>query len=434
MSALAVMERLLTQLRRNPFTLVVLVGMPTVMILAFWFAFSGTGLASNTTYTLIVVNNDEGVTTSNLALMTPFLPAEIPHTQTLFSEGFVDLLNTTSWPGDNETTIFNVQLSNDELDAREKVEGRTVDALIILPPDFSNTSASAVNQGFYTTNRSFIPGLPQDYNSTIQMIGDEGFINFVITRQVVELFLESYHDQLMRVESPVSLETQISEVTVQSYSIFDTTVPGAIVFGLLSQGGMMGALLTAEVESPYKTLTRIRLSLIKPFDYLLGATLAQVLVVAPVQLATLYGISLLLGFSPEGNLIEGFLACWSLSLFSLSLTFFTASLFSNPETAGSSVGFLVTPLAFASGAFIDVPPVVLIENIFPTASGGLRDFLLWDLLPSTHVVNATRVVLLYKSFGLGNVLPDLLFALALSLLLFLGCVLFYAKRRFSGDM
>jgi hypothetical protein len=83
-----------------------------------------------------------------------------------------------------------------------------------------------------------------------------------------------------------------------------------------------------------------------------------------------------------------------------------------------------------SGAFIDIPKFVLIPKIFPTASGFPRDFLLWDLLPLTHTVNALRQVILFD-FSFIQIIPDLTMSLILSLIYFGISVLIFAYFRFK---
>jgi hypothetical protein len=81
-----------------------------------------------------------------------------------------------------------------------------------------------------------------------------------------------------------------------------------------------------------------------------------------------------------------------------------------------------------SGSFIEVPKIVLFPNSFPTASGFPRDFLLWDLLPLTHTVNALRQVLLFD-FEFSMIQSDLIMSLLLSMAYFgISIILFWYFR------
>ena len=205
-----------------------------------------------------------------------------------------------------------------------------------------------------------------------------------------------------------------------------------MVFALIAQGGILSSIITSEFSDPYKTMPRVRLSLIRPWEYILGATIVQILI-TPLQIGSLFVMAFAMGFSPGGSIPDAFITYWLASLFSLALTFLGAAFFSNPEAAGSSVGFLGTPLAFASGAFFEIPPITLIKNIFPTPTGGLRDFTLWDILPTTHVVNATRSILI-SGYSFMDVISDILFFIFGSVLLFVIALIIFRKRRFQGDI
>jgi ABC-2 type transport system permease protein len=205
-----------------------------------------------------------------------------------------------------------------------------------------------------------------------------------------------------------------------------------IIFGILTQAGIVSAFLASELQTPNRTISRLRLSLIQPWEYIIGASSLQLLI-SPFQIAVLIGMSVILGFQPEGDLFQGFVICWLTTLFTLGLTFVTAAVFTSPDAAGMAIGFGVTPLAFASGAFMDVPKITLIPNFFPTATGALRDFTIWDLLPSTHAISALRSILLYN-FSILEVLAEVVLLTILSVLLLIFSIVVYSKRRFTGDI
>ena len=288
------------------------------------------------------------------------------------------------------------------------IQTRQTDILMVIPEDFSNTTLSALNNAFKTqqglylhevpaTLPNFPVGLMIEYpltsNSSIQLTGDANYLNYQISEQIIDIFLQNYEKSLSSVTPPAEITIGIEDISLINYSIFDTITPGIMVFALLAQGGFMSALLSDELVAPNKTIERIRLSVINPREYLVGVTLVQ-LIITPIQLFVLFGMAYLLGFQASGSLVSAFIVFWLGSIFSLAFTFFNGAIFTNPSAASATTGFLATPIAFASGAFFDIEPITLFQNIFPTASGELRDFLLWDLLPTTHLVNATRSILL----------------------------------------
>jgi len=93
----------------------------------------------------------------------------------------------------------------------------------------------------------------------------------------------------------------------------------------------------------------------------------------------------------------------------------------------------MTPIAFMSGAFMEVPAIILFQASFPTPSGLMRDFGLWDLVPTTHTVNALRSILLYN-FELNDVLAEIIWLVVPSIILLLLGIILFTKQRLMGDI
>ncbi|MFW9904827.1 MAG: ABC transporter permease, partial [Candidatus Thorarchaeota archaeon] len=176
------------------------------------------------------------------------------------------------------------------------------------------------------------------------------------------------------------------------------------------------------------TFDRILVSPLSAKDYIM-ATLVVQLPVLFFQTIILFLACLLLGFNPQGDIILGFIIACSLFPFAASINYITAAFFSDEDVSGTVTGFGAPILGFMSGAFVEIPKIVLIPHSFPTSSGLTRDFLLWDLLPLTHGVNAIRQVLLYN-FSIKQVLPDIITNLALSSIMLALFVYIFKKMRF----
>lgn len=209
-------------------------------------------------------------------------------------------------------------------------------------------------------------------------------------------------------------------------------MPGILVFAVITQAGMIGAFLVNEFNEN-KTIIRIKLSLIHPLEYILGVTLL-LFVVTLFQVIILLGFSMIfLGFKPIGNMLQGIIIILLTTFFTAALGFFIASFFKSSDAAGQSSGFLMTPIAFMSGAFMEVPAITIFQASFPTPSGLMRDFGLWDLVPTTHTVNALRSILLYN-FELSDVLADIFWLVVPSIILLLLGIIVYTKKRLMGDI
>ncbi|MFX1284133.1 MAG: ABC transporter permease [Promethearchaeota archaeon] len=446
--------RFLKELLRLRISLVVLLAMPAFMGFMFAFAFGASGLGETETYSIGIINNDDGIgeDLSEYLRNDPILLANLPFNETTIDNGFaadfIAILNTTTYQTEEEKSdqhIFSVLEYKDQKMGQQAVEDRQIDALVVFPENYSNTTLSAFNNAFFFQNNIYIhnlsypmwsydgPPFPINENSEIIIIGDEGYSRYQITKIILDIIFSTFNDQIKALSySGGNLDFYFEPITLEEYSVFDTIFPGILVFSVLMQAGMMSAFLVAEFAET-KTIARVRLSLIKPYEYIAGVTL-YAFVLSIVQLSILMVFAIVaLGFNPAGNIIEAMIVLELTTVFTTALGFLLAGIFKSSDTAGQSAGFLMTPLAFMSGAFMETPTITILPGIFPTASGLQRDFILWDILPSTHAVNALRSILLYE-FSIIDVWADVLFIILPSLILLIFSMIFYTKRRFRGDI
>ncbi|MFX0207679.1 MAG: ABC transporter permease [Candidatus Hodarchaeota archaeon] len=447
--------RFLKEVFRLKISLVVLLAMPAFMGFMFAFAFGASGLGETETYTIGIINNDDGIgkDLANYLRSDTILLNNLPFNETTIDNGFaadfIDILNTSTYQTDvekSEKRIFNILEYYNQETGQQAVEERQIDALIIFPEDYSNTTLSAFNNAFYFQNNIYIhnlsypptwsydgPPFPINENSEIIIIGDEGYSRYQITKIILDIIFSTFAEQIKALSySGGNYDFILEPITLEEYSIFDTIFPGILVFSVLMQAGMLSAFLVAEFAET-KTIARVRLSLIKPYEYIVGVTIYSfVMSIAQLSILMVFAI-VALDFNPAGNVIEAMIVLMLTTVFTTALGFLLAGVFKSSDTAGQSAGFLMTPLAFMSGAFIEAPTITILPGIFPTASGLTRDFILWDFLPSTHAVNALRSILLYE-FSIIDVWADVLFITLPSLVLLIFSMIFYTKRRFRGDI
>jgi len=447
--------RFLKELFRLKISLVVLLAMPAFMGFMFAFAFGSAGLDEAETYTIGIINNDEGIGDGLAAYLRsdPILLNNLPFNETTLDKGFaadfIDILNTTIYQTDEEKSekrIFSVLEYDDQEIGQQAVEERQIDALVVFPENYSNTTLSAFNNAFFFQNSIYIhnlsylpywsyngPPFPINENSEILIIGDEGYSRYQIAKIILDKIFSIFNEQIKALNyAGGNLGFFLAPITLEEYSIFDIIFPGILVFAVLMQAGMMAAFLVAEFAET-KTIARVRLSLIKPYEYIAGVTI-YAFVISFIQLSILMVLAIVaLGFNPAGNVIEAMIVLMLTIVFTTALGFLLAGVFKSSDTAGQSAGFLMTPLAFMSGAFMEAPTITILPKVFPTASGLNRDFVLWDILPSTHAVNALRSILLYE-FSILDVWADVLFVIIPSLVLLFFSMIFYTKRRFRGDI
>lgn len=446
--------RFLREVLRLKITIAVLLGMPAFMGFMFAFAFGASGLGEAETYTIGIINNDDGIgdELANYLSSDSALLSNLPFNESTINYGFatdlINILNTSNYQtseGKSERRIFIVLEYDDQEIGQKAVEDRQLDALIIFPENYSNTTLSAFNSAFYFQNNIYIhnlsfppwsytgPPFPIDENSEINVIGDEGYSRYQVAKIILDNIFTIFNEEIKALNySGGNLEFNLEPITVKNYSLFDMIFPGILVFAALTQAGMLAAFLVGEF-SETKTIARVRLSLIKPYEYIAGVTLYAFLI-SVIQLSILMVFAIVaLGFNPAGNIIEAMIVLLFTTLFTTAFGFLLAGVFESSDTAGQSAGFLMTPLAFMSGAFMETPTITILPKVFPTASGLPRDFILWDILPSTHAVNALRSILLYE-FSIIDVWADILFIIIPSLVLLAFSMIFYTKRRFMGDI
>lgn len=457
MLVLSITKRFLTELVRLRIAFAIFIAMPVFMTFMFWFAFNTAGLGTAQTFILGVINDDEGVGEELAEYMKELNTNPLFNTglsnDTLdngFAADFISLLSSINYTTDNQAVetvpIFEVRYFANSSIGQTAIESREIDALIIFPENYSNTTLSAVNQAFYIQNGIFLhnisygvlfqwegPPVPTQDNGLISIIGDQGYSRYQIVQIILSQIFTDFNKNLQNFPySGGEIEINIESVTLQDLSLFDTIFPGILVFSVLTQSGMLAAFLVTEFTET-KTVARVRLSLIKPWEYILGATFYQ-FILSFFQIALIIGISMVaFGFHPAGDIIQGFFVLMLSTIFTTGLGFFLAGIFNSSDTAGQSSGFLTTPLAFMSGAFMEVPTITLIQSVIPTASGIPRDFMLWDLLPPTHAVNALRSIILYE-FTLTEVIWDLILLVVPSIFLLFFGMIFYSKRRLQGDL
>lgn len=435
MISLVISKRIMKQLVNDKFSFLILLFLPGCMLIGFWAAFSSTSaLGTTSTFDLIIINRDDGVVEElkpNLLMMN-FSTSTVNDG---FASDLINIIGEITYP-ENNNTIFKIQQQTYENidEARREVEEKKYDAIVVFPENFSNTTLTAMNLAFEKTSGYLIPNFPTTDNGIVEIIGDTEYLRFQIADLIINLVLDRYEQELSSLNfSGGNIDISFSSLRFEEeYSIFDEIIPGIMVMAIILQGGMLCAILAAETNTPNKTLERIRISPIKPRNYMLGVSFAQLLVI-PFQLLLLFILTIILGFQPNGSFIEAFLILWAISPFALALTFIGASIFKSPDAAAQAIGFSSMPLGFASGAFMSTPNIILFAKSFPTPSGEMRDFLLWDLLPTTHAVNATKAVLLDNN-SLFAVLPDVLISIILSMLLVTLGIFLYARKHFRGDI
>lgn len=447
--------------------LAMLLAFPAIFMLVFGFAFSG-GQGENSPYQLGVINNDRGA------------DVEVPGSEgdrTVFGDQLVQTLEDLTFEK-SDTPLFEIRHVSRE-EGKSLLQNREVAVLLAIPEEYSEavsqlikatvrrevtsqvgelvigeynrisseSSGGPSNSDFelsefdnkFAGDRTKELPEPEDLSANLVITGDPGYIAYGRARGILTGVLERYQEEVTaRVRREVASgfdkeDDRIREFVgitsesisgSQSLSVFDYQAPGILVFAVLIAAIGVATSLAGEVESG--TLERLKLTNMSAFDLLFG-TLIPWSFMAIVQVLILFATALLIGFSWAGgvsSLLYSIVVAAIGGVASVALGLLIAA-FADGEDHASNLGTLVTvPLSFVSGAFFPLPSLV-IGNFF-----GYK-FELYDILPWSHASNALRTLLSFGG-GIGDVLPDIIFMLILTTLLFFVGVVTFSRTRLSA--
>jgi ABC-2 type transport system permease protein len=430
---------------------VFLMAFPVLFIVLFAFAF-GNGFTpfftrGSVPHEIAVINDDHG------ALVFPNNFTQ----QRNFGSSFSQLLGNVTYEN-SSTNLFHLNDVSEEK-ANEMLKSRSIDALIIIPENFSGAFTSMINNSVrnelilsvgeqiidnnVTTPNPTTNPLPEVGNTTTALTikGDPGYVDFGTTQAAITGLLERYKNEVTTEatagaspnggtpnQPPSNLiSAQIVPLSgTQSFSLFDYMVPGLIVFAILLQVSIIASSVTREVEKG--TLNRLKLSKMRSFDLLLG-TFISWLFITVLQILVLIIVAIGLGYKWEGSfgvlgtaLLIGVIA----GMASISLALLIAAFVTNERQAGSLSAMIAVPVAFLAGAFIPLP-----KEVIGQFNG--RTYQIYDLLPWTHAVSALRSVLTYGSGLGGDVVFEVRLLLILTAILFVIGVAAFSQVRLRAE-
>lgn len=373
---------------------------PIFFMLIFGFAFGGTG-QSNTLQNIVIVNHDQGAVTS---------VGEIN-----YGDKLITILNTTKYPNTNDKT-FNITLAN-ESQAQSLIELGTVNAGLIIPANYSKSvvSLQALSSGQSSSSANV--------TSTPIIEGDEGYMGFGVSQASLSVVLNAYQQDLAKEPNNINIKVQGVPGT-QNYSEFDFLAPGMMVFAILLLATTVAAILTREVESG--TLLRLKMSKMRSFDLLFGGLIPWSLV-AGAQVVILVAVAILLGLHWQGG-INSIILAIIIGIIggvaSIALAMIIASFAKNDRQAANLGTLIVVPTSFVVGAFFQLP------QEYVTVFG--HTFLIYNILPWTHTLDALRSVLIYGQ-SLSSVAYQIESSIILTLILFAIGVVLFSKTRLGAE-
>ena len=394
---------------------------PLFFMLIFGFAFGGMG-TSNTPHNIVVINYDKGS-------VLPFNNENVN-----FGNNLTTILENTTYEN-SDVKLFNVNQTTESV-ANEQLKQRQIDALVIIPENFSESVVSLINNNLQSKGIP-IPGGVQNTTSTIIVRGDTGYIGFGESQGILVGVFSKYQDNLLQeIQNNVSntpgaqatkfVDSKVEAIAgTENFTSFDFLAPGMMVFAILLLATTVAASLTREVDRG--TLSRLKLSKMRSFDLLFGGLIPWSFVAA-AQVIILLIVAVLIGFHWQGGLNSLVIACIVGILggvASVSLGMIIAAFAKNDRQAANLGTLITVPTSFLCGAFFQLPQIQL-GNLFG------HQVLIYEILPWYHVLQALRFVLIYGD-GWNTISYEVSWIIVLTAILFAIGVFLFSRTRLRPD-
>jgi ABC-2 type transport system permease protein len=309
------------------------------------------------------------------------------------SEGLVMALRAIRAPEGDEVLRVR-EVTEGEVD--RLLQNRVVDVVLVIPAGFS-----AVLAAF-----SAEPGGASETPLPVRTRGDPANPDYLMAAVWTDMTVMGFVEYASGIQSPLALapETVSGSTSLTNFELY---VPGLLSLSLMMlMFTAAGALIR---EKDRGTIIRLRLTNLSVAEWLTAVTATQLLV-GTLALALTYLTAWLVGYRAMGSLmvllVVGGVTSISIMAFSVLVAAFLRTVF-DLVTVGCFPFFV---LMFFSGGMFPLPGVTLMEV-------GGHTIEMNDILPTTHAITAMGKVLNYGA-GLGDILPELGWVLALSALFY----------------
>jgi len=350
--------------------------------------------AENQTYHLAISNLDQGILT--------------PHKQR-FNAGKALTQKILQARYTDHTKIFKVNFEKNSQNATQLLKNHIVQLYLVIPHNFSKILNESIEN-----------------NSTIKpklvIYGDQSNPKYMMARILVDTSIYNYLSLVTKYEIPLELESKPIKNT-KAPTMFGSYIPGLLALSLLSLIFTGAASLIKEVDKG--TLKRLKISRLKPIEFISALSLVQALLSIPVLLLT-YLTANLLGYHSDASLFNlilvGLISSFSITALGLIIASFINTIF-ELMTIGALPYFV---LLFFSGAWFPMPEKILFQI-------GNHPITWTNLLPLSHTIAAMNKILNYRA-----TFKDLYFELsaliALTLCYYAIGLWLFTKKHFSTTL
>jgi len=418
----AIMKKNFLEFYRNKISIVLLILFPLFFLFIFHTAFGNLQIGGVDTYSIALINHDQGIPTELKDTLQPSLTSWV---EDGVAANISAIIEQVTYNDSAHTPIFSVKdISADAID--NAIKNEEIAVAVVFPENYSLLVLNQINLAY--GNQS-IPGYPTAVNATIEFIRDINNPLANIPIAIITQIIDTFHNTILSGDRQGLTIDQQSVVRGEINSVFDYIASGLLVFATVLAAAYFSAQLLADEQGG--TMMRIKISDARPIEYVSAFFLQTFLLVMIQQVILLFCAIIIFGFHPVGSLFVGYIILLLSSIPMYALVFSAGSIFRSSDTAGNVIGFSSSIIGFASGIFTEMPSLVLARNVMQFRSGS-PDLLLWDLVPWTHAVNAIRVVFLYDQ-SLIDVAGDLVLLVVTSVIWLAIAMYFYMRNTFRRD-
>lgn len=383
MKLLSVIKKSVKEQVRSFWMLVLTVSMAPFFVLIYYLINEST----QPEYDIIILNQDEGI----------LVQAE----QINYGDQILETLE--SLETDTLTIPLDIKKETDRQAGIDQLKNRRADAMIVIPPDFSNLVESMLESGSLQ-------------KIEVEFIGDLTSIEYMISAVWVGEIIDRSVFSLSGTERPFTIKETSLGIS-GDIDEFDIYIPGILLISIIMLMFTASIAIITEVEN--KTILRLKLSRVGSFRLLGGISIVQV-VVGILSVCITLMVAIWMGFNYTGSLfilfIVALLTCLSIIAFSLIIAGFTKTV-NEILVVGNFPLFL---FMFFTGAAFPLQG----KEIFSVAGYSVS---LQGLMSPTHAISALKKTLV-MDLGMGDIIPEILLIVLLTLLYFLVGVWLFRRR------
>ncbi len=369
MRLLAIFKKTWRELLRDAWVLGLSIAFAPFFVFLYWLWTQG----GSTSYTILAINQDRGVQLSSGETWSASKDALQAIAAVQYADG---------------KPLLKTRLVSDRSEAEKLLRNRKAAAFILIPAGFSEAVA-ALQSGDRSASTQIVFG--GDLTNPYYVVGA------TLALGAVDAYIQQATGQTPFIQYP---EEPLGASAARTE--FENYVPGVMIFAVIMLIFLAAMAVAREVEAG--TLQRLSITPMTSFDLLGGMTAVMVLIGA-FSVAITFATAQALGFRSQGPMWVAVLVGSVTSLSIIGMGMVVACFSRTVSQAFVIANFPLGLLMFFSGVIMPIPQPTLF-TIVGHAFGPC------DILPPTHAV-----VALNKILTLGAGLPDVLYELAMLLIL-----------------